>query len=383
MNKKREMSNNVKCQSLISVVMGVYNTNRNYLVPAIESILNQTYKNIEFIIVNDCSDEWCASILKDFEKKDSRIFLINNEVNLGITKTLNIGLNSCHGKYIARMDSDDISLPERLEKQAEYLENHLEIHALACCASIYEEIEDCYMNNKYHMDPKKITNRVAGLYRRFNQERIRVKLSYGNVEFTHPTVMYRKEFLDKYSIKYDESLSKAQDYGMWARIQEYRCMYVLQEPLFIYRDNGMSSTRTASEEQIKCANRTKTVKLRQFIGEPTAEEIEAYSAIDGILIAGGVEENVKLLHKIVIENNRKKIYPCNIYNQELLFRTFRKCLYRNNRKVSSVIRKDKFILYNTIKIIPAMVIVYLLDILYTKYKCKQYVNRVRFILGEA
>ena len=98
----------------ISVIMPTYNTSVPILQEAVESILNQTYKNFEFIIINDCSTNGSGEYLESLD--DSRIVLINNPTNLGVTKSLNIGLNVARGRYIARMDSDDISLPLRFEK---------------------------------------------------------------------------------------------------------------------------------------------------------------------------------------------------------------------------------------------------------------------------
>jgi len=104
----------------ISVLMSVFN-GEAYLSEAIESILDQTYKNFEFIIINDCSTDNSKKILRKYANADKRIQLINNKQNLGLTKSLNFGLKNSHGEFVARMDSDDISLPIRLEEQYNYL----------------------------------------------------------------------------------------------------------------------------------------------------------------------------------------------------------------------------------------------------------------------
>src|SRR5690242_9380591 len=99
--------------------MPVYNAS-SYLREAIESILNQTYSNFEFIIINDGSTDNSLEIIRSYH--DPRISVVNNETNLGIIKTRNKGLKLAKGKYIANMDADDISLSSRLEKQVQYLE---------------------------------------------------------------------------------------------------------------------------------------------------------------------------------------------------------------------------------------------------------------------
>ena len=114
---------------MISVVMSVYNAEK-YLKEAIDSILNQTYQDFEFIIVNDCSDDRSLAILKNYEKSYKSIRLINNSENLGLTKNLNRALAISKGKYIARMDADDISELNRFERQIDFFNKHKEVDIL-------------------------------------------------------------------------------------------------------------------------------------------------------------------------------------------------------------------------------------------------------------
>ena len=111
------MDNNI----LVSVILPVYNAQK-YLEEAIESIINQTYTNFEFIIIDDGSGDNSLNIINKYQKQDSRILVITRE-NKGLVYTLNEGINQAKGKYIARMDADDISLSNRFEKQIELLEN--------------------------------------------------------------------------------------------------------------------------------------------------------------------------------------------------------------------------------------------------------------------
>ena len=112
---------------LVTILMPVYNAEL-YLKRAIESILNQTYKNIEFLIINDGSTDNSLAIIKSYS--DKRIVLIENDKNSGLIYSLNIGLKKASGKYIARMDADDISYPTRIQKQCAFMENHNEIGIL-------------------------------------------------------------------------------------------------------------------------------------------------------------------------------------------------------------------------------------------------------------
>ena len=118
---------------LISIIMPVYNV-EHFVSEAIDSILEQTYRNIEFIIVDDCSTDGTFEICQKYAKKDSRIKLFKNEKNSKIEYSLNRALENCTGKYIARMDGDDISECQRLEKMKNFLDNHLDIKLVGTSA---------------------------------------------------------------------------------------------------------------------------------------------------------------------------------------------------------------------------------------------------------
>ena len=106
----------------LSVVMSVYNEPTEWITQSIDSILNQTFRDFEFIIINDNPErEENESLLNSYSQKDKRIVVIKNEQNLGLTKSLNIGINEAKGDYIVRMDADDYSFPERFEKQVQFM----------------------------------------------------------------------------------------------------------------------------------------------------------------------------------------------------------------------------------------------------------------------
>ena len=122
----------------VSVLMSVYNGDR-YLREAIDSILNQTLDNFEFIIIDDGSTDASNQIIKSY--RDPRLKMVKNKENIGLTKSLNIGIGLCCGEYIARMDADDISLPKRLEIQYKFMDDHPEV---GICGTLNRGIE----NNK-------------------------------------------------------------------------------------------------------------------------------------------------------------------------------------------------------------------------------------------
>src|SRR5690606_3913282 len=115
---------------LVSVIMSVYNEPEIWLAESIDSILSQTYKEFEFFIVNDNPENLTlAKVLQLYEDNDSRVRIIKNEVNIGLTKSLNKALSLVKGKYIIRMDADDVSLPQRFEKQVTFMEENPNIIA--------------------------------------------------------------------------------------------------------------------------------------------------------------------------------------------------------------------------------------------------------------
>lgn len=194
---------------LISVIMPVYNTNKEYLCEAIDSILNQTINDFELLIIDDGST---SPEVKDtiYSYKDSRIKYFFKE-NTGVADTLNYGIGKASGKYIARMDSDDISLPERFKKQVTYLERHPEISLVGSWIEFFPK--------KQFWKPMKKPGLFDFLY---------------TTQLAHPTVMWRKEDFDKHKLKYDPSFI-AEDYEMWSRVVLILKIDNIQEVLLKYR----------------------------------------------------------------------------------------------------------------------------------------------------
>ena len=186
----------------ISVVMPVYN-GENFLKEAIESILNQTYKDFEFLIVYDESTDGTLSIIQEFQEKDARVVLINGDKE-GISGALNKGIKKSRGKYIARLDADDISLATRFEKQI----IHMEDSGVDICGGHSLLINSNGKINGLNVVP--ISHKMCALSLLFK------------VPFAHPSVMIRKRFLDTNSLKYGQSSYKiAEDLDLWLRM--YGC----------------------------------------------------------------------------------------------------------------------------------------------------------------
>ena len=187
---------------LISVILPVYN-GAPYLDEAIVSILKQTHDNFELIVINDGSTDKSLEILEKYAIQDSRIIIINRQ-NKGLVYSLNEGILKAKGKYIARMDADDVSDISRLESQIEYIEKH----NLDICGGHYLLIDDEGRINGLNVVP--ISHEMCTLSLLFK------------VPFAHPSVMIRKRFLDENSLEYGQSSYKiAEDLDLWLRM--HRC----------------------------------------------------------------------------------------------------------------------------------------------------------------
>jgi O-antigen biosynthesis protein len=212
----------------ISVVMSVYN-GAPYLEEAINSILQQTYANFEFIIVNDASTDKTSEILRKFD--DCRLRVLTNPENLGLTKSLNLGLNAARGQYIARMDADDLSLPHRLEKQLEFLEKNSEYSLVG---SSYYQIDEA--------------GSIKSLIRVLTDDRdLRTGLLQQNW-FGHGSVMMRKAAVVQAG-GYDESFTYAQDYDLWLRLAKQHKIANLEEPLYCWRATASCISRSKNKKQ--------------------------------------------------------------------------------------------------------------------------------------
>jgi len=211
----------------ISVIMSVYNGER-YLKEAIESILEQTFKDFEFIIVDDGSDDKILKILNEYAKKDIRIRIIKNKKNIGLTKSLNKAIKTAKGKYIARMDADDISLQNRFFKQVAIFKKY---HDVSIVVNNYAIIDK---NNK-EIKVQKLPSDNFSLYNSVRKNNI----------ICHGSIMIKKTLLDKIG-GYNELLDFAQDYDLWLRVFKngYK-FYLIPEVLYKFRISPESAEKKA------------------------------------------------------------------------------------------------------------------------------------------
>lgn len=216
---------------MISVLMSVYKEPLEWVDEAIESILNQSFTDFEFIIINDNpTRQELFEYLDCKVQSDTRIKISVNEHNIGLTKSLNRGLDMCQGKYIARMDADDISMPTRFEKQVSFLEDNPEYGIVGCWL-------------------KDIGNKDA--VRKIPVEDKEIKLRWIiRPPFDHPATMMRASVIHENSIRYDENLRYAQDMQLWYDMGKICLFANIPEVLFLHRHNRQQVSILHKESQL-------------------------------------------------------------------------------------------------------------------------------------
>ena len=232
--------------SLVSVLIPCYNC-EEYVEEAVMSIIKQTYSNLEILVIDDGSTDNTGNILKMLVKEDPRIIYIKNEENLKLIATLNKGLNLCKGKYIARMDADDISLPTRIEKQVNFLEAHPEIGIVGTYIQIFGVRESIWK-----MDTK--------------DKYIRAHL-FCNSSFAHPSVMMRTSILRDNHLYYNTDYPHAEDYKLWCDIAQYTKLANIPEVLLFYRINENQVSNKYNKEQKETAQRIREEYINDFLAE--------------------------------------------------------------------------------------------------------------------
>ena len=214
----------------ISVLIPTYNTKEEYLREAIESVLRQTFADFEFIILDDCSpDPNVEKVVKSYT--DPRIRFYKNEQNMGISKTRNKLIELATGEYLAVMDHDDVSLPERFEKEAAYLDAHPDVGLVSCQA-------EKFPHGGLTGNPE-------------NDKEIKLVMMY-DCPIIHSACMIRKSVLVDNNIRYEEEFSPSEDYALYVRLMKVTKVHNLPEVLFCYRWHT-TNTSILQEDKMKSA----------------------------------------------------------------------------------------------------------------------------------
>ncbi|RLG25472.1 hypothetical protein DRN85_05850 [Methanosarcinales archaeon] len=258
----------------ISVVMSVYNAEK-YLRESIESILNQSFTDFEFIVVDDGSTDNSPELIKGYE--DARIRVISNEENIGLTESLNEAIKAASGEYIARQDADDVSLQNRFEEQLKYLDNHPNVALLGTSVYLVDENGEMMGKRIASPSPKKSLFRCNRFY--------------------HGSLMFRKSTTNELGA-YNPLFKYSQDYELILRISQKYDVRNLKSPLYKMRFHSSSISSTKIEEQqIYAVMAQKFVKGEDKFGRKLLERSRSdlYKILN--------ESEKVLFHKLVAYNH--------------------------------------------------------------------------------
>jgi glycosyltransferase involved in cell wall biosynthesis len=289
----------------VTVLMPLYN-GEQYVREAIESILGQTFGEFELLVLDDGSTDSGPRLVKGY--RDPRIRLHSNDANLGIAATLNRGISLATGRYIARMDCDDVSLPDRLRRQFDFLEGN---PTVGVCGSRVRRI-----------------GAKRGLWKvKAGDAAIKSRLLFENA-MAHPSVMIRKSLLDEKSLRYDPSLRCAQDYAFWVEIARHSRLANLEQVLVLYRVHASQISESKKAEQRTAADRVRACQLRSLGMDPSPEEVALHGNIASYGLAGERQfavEAAAWLSRLRGLNAKSGIYGEPEFSEELSERWYKLC----------------------------------------------------------
>lgn len=229
----------------VSVLMPVYNTKEEFLREAVASILNQTFQDFEFLIIDNGSDPYVKSIIKSYN--DNRIQYFRLEQNQGPAAARNYAIKHASGDYLAFMDSDDVSLPQRLQMQADFLTQNPHIGCLGTTVKTIGKKAEC------------ITFIPI-----FQHHDIEFSLAFSGCTFCQSSIMLRKKVLNSHNICYEPALVPAEDYGLYVSLLSKTQFATLKETLVYYRFYGENTSNKQSTAQTQKSNEIRCLAIEKY-----------------------------------------------------------------------------------------------------------------------
>jgi glycosyltransferase involved in cell wall biosynthesis len=283
----------------VTVLMPVYNT-APYLKAAIDSILTQTFTDFELLIIDDASTDGSVDTVKTYT--DARIKLIEKPQNTGYTNSLNLGLELATGQYVARMDSDDISLPERFAKQVAFMDAHPEVGVCGTWIKTF----GC--------------PQPAVIQYPTSHDRIAIQL-FSSSQFAHPSVMIRKSILAGQPVRYDQDMEPTEDFDLWVRLSRVTQLANLPEVLLHYRFHQGQVSATRRSRQIEKFNQVRLKQLAELGINPDDNEKELHvQLLDNTLPADSY--HLHLVHgwlkKLLSGNRSSRLFEHAMFHRHLL-----------------------------------------------------------------
>lgn len=297
----------------ISVVMPLYRSQK-FLKEAIESVLQQTFGDFEFLILVDNATDETVNILHEYKKSDSRIKIYYND-GIGLINSLNLGFKEANGKYFVRMDSDDICLPTRLEKQYQYMEKHPEIGILG---TSFEIINDSG-NTTCIFQPVK------------NPKVIKWRLIFDNC-LTHSSVIIRSSIIEKIGY-YRLDAKHAEDYDLWVRASHVTNIANHPDVLMKYRIHDESVSSIMLDHQENIVKELVYNNINNLLDYNATEEnifdIRNFVRGNGLNNLDKIEKTMKILFDLYaayIDSNRLSVYEVNLITNDLMTRIIKNAI---------------------------------------------------------
>lgn len=264
---------------LVSVILPVRNC-QDYVSEALTSVVSQTYRNLEIIVIDDASEDETPNLVSKIAKDDGRIRVVKNDHNMGITRSLNVGLRLAKGEYIARQDGDDVSLRDRCEKQVGLLEKYRNVVMVSGNIELIDKEGNGLGRTNKSADP--------GM--------VRWLLNFKNCIGGHSQVMFRRK-VGNNQVLYDEAFPFSQDYDLWSRLVRMGDVVIVPDVFAKYRVHGESVTEQRREKQEKCRDRVLHRNLEDLLGYNLgrADVESVYALVGGNYIK---VRNVRLLGRI-------------------------------------------------------------------------------------
>lgn len=303
----------------ITVLMPAFNAEK-YLKEAIDSILSQTFTDFEFLIIDDGSTDHTVKIVSEYD--DPRIKLVLNKKNEGLVYTLNKGLDIAQGKYIARMDADDIALPNRLSKQYDYMEQS-GIDVISCAFSLMGTPHEIHFPT--------------------DNDGIKVRFLECS-SIVHPGVLMRLDSLQKHKLQYNSDYKHAEDYQLWTKCAERGLQFGnLDEVLLIYRQHTDQVSTINSRTQELLQNRIQNEYLSFYFKDHISDQqLCSINQLNG----GDLIDKTVLLNKLCQINKKYVFFPPSLFQSYLL-----RLLYKYNGNKSFIVSDILKLLNNNVSFI--------------------------------
>ena len=269
---------------LVSVVIPVFNT-AGFIYDAVKSICDQTYSNLQILVMDDASTDESIEQVKRIQ--DKRIEIYSSAVNKGQAYQMNLGIQKCKGDYVCIMHADDIMYPEKIEKQLSFFLNDASLGVCGCYIKVFGLQEAIW---KYPYGDKECKD-----------------ILLSSVPFAHPAVMIRKSVLNVLDVVYNTDMAAAEDYDLWVRLADKTYFANVQEVLLNYRIHDKQLSKTAKEKEIKLVEEIRMKMIRQLFNVEEKNVLLCYKTLynSSELELNNVVKGINILWKA---NAKKRVF---------------------------------------------------------------------------